>query len=157
MALGKNLLMILICIILGNLASQATSRGVYKASIAQKFDQWMAEYGRVYQDSTEKERRFAIFKKNVEFVEKFNSDGKKSYTLSVNQFSDLSDEEFLKHHTGYKTLINLSSTTSSEDDESLMYRRLQSRKIPASMDWREHGAVTPIKNQYSCSKLFPNS
>ncbi|XP_050369826.1 ervatamin-C-like [Argentina anserina] len=154
MAFGENLVTLAICIVLGTFASQATSRAVYKASIAEKHEQWMAEYGRVYQDSAEKERRFAIFKKNVEFVEKFNNDGDKSYTLSVNQFSDTTDEEFLKPHTGYKTPIQSSFTASSKDESFMYQRRLATEQIPARMDWREHGAVTPIKNQFSCGACW---
>ncbi|PRQ30346.1 putative fruit bromelain [Rosa chinensis] len=121
MAFEKILVMIAIFIILGTLlTSQATSRALYKASIAEKHEQWMAEYGRVYPDSTEKERRFAIFKKNVEFVEKFNNDREKTYKLSVNQFSDMTSEEFRRQHTGYKTPAG-SSLTSSSEDKSFTY------------------------------------
>ncbi|XP_040362818.1 ervatamin-B isoform X2 [Rosa chinensis] len=149
MAFEKILVMIAIFTILGTLASQATSRALYKASIAEKHEQWMAEYGRVYPDSTEKERRFTIFKKNVEFVEKFNNDREKTYKLSVNQFSDMTNEEFLRHHTGYKTPAGTSLTSSSED-KSFIYRSLSIDDIPASLDWSEQGAVTSIKDQDVC-------
>ncbi|KAL6201803.1 hypothetical protein ACLB2K_025515 [Fragaria x ananassa] len=97
MAFEQNLVMILIFIVLGILASQATSRASYKAnSIADKHEQWMAKHGRIYPDSKEKERRFAIFKKNVEFVEKFNSERNTTCTLSINKFSDMTNDEFLR-------------------------------------------------------------
>ncbi|CAN6563577.1 unnamed protein product [Malus baccata var. baccata] len=73
MAFERNISIVAILITLGTLASQATSRTLYEASIAAKHEQWMEKFGRVYQDSAEKERCFHIFKNNVEFVEKFNN------------------------------------------------------------------------------------
>ncbi|XP_050370643.1 senescence-specific cysteine protease SAG12-like [Argentina anserina] len=147
----QNLVMIVIFIVLGILASQATSLASYKtiSQLADKHEQWMAKHGRKYPDSKEKERRFAIFKKNVEFVEKFNNEGNTTYTLSVNKFSDMTNEEFLRHHAGFKMRAGTSSTTSSEDvlSSDKSGRNTSSHPIPARIDWREHGAVTPIKDQ----------
>ncbi|KAM0961237.1 hypothetical protein ACFX13_020969 [Malus domestica] len=146
MAFERNILIVAILITLGTLASQATSRTLYEASIAAKHEQWMEKFGRVYQDSAEKERRFHIFKNNVEFVEKFNSEGKKTYELGVNRFSDMTYEEFLSHHTGYKK----PTESTSSADASFTYKNLSLTDVPPSMDWREQGAVTPVKDQGRC-------
>ncbi|XP_062005478.1 senescence-specific cysteine protease SAG12-like [Rosa rugosa] len=134
---------------LGTLASQATSRALCEASIAQKHEQWMAKHGRVYPDNAEKQRRCDIFSKNVEFVEKFNNEGNKSYKLSINKFSDMTNEEFLTHHTGYKIPTTLSSTSSD-----FSYQSLAATGIPARVDWREQQAVTPIKDQARCGACW---
>ncbi|PQQ05588.1 ervatamin-C-like [Prunus yedoensis var. nudiflora] len=146
MAFEKNLVVIAIFIVLGTLASQATSRTLSEASIAAKHDQWMTKYGRVYADNAEKERRFAIFKNNVQFVEKFNTEGNKTYKLGLNEHSDLSDEEFLRKRTGYNRATELTSSANI----SFRYKDLSPTDVPPSIDWREKGAVTPIKNQGSC-------
>ncbi|XP_050147553.1 senescence-specific cysteine protease SAG39-like [Malus sylvestris] len=146
MAFERNILIVAILITLGTLASQATSRTLYEASIAAKHEQWMEEFGRVYQDSAEKERRFHIFKNNVEFVEKFNSEGKKTYKLSINQFSDMTHEEFLRHHTGYKK----PTESTSSADASFTHENLSLTDVPPSIDWREQDAVTPVKDQGDC-------
>ncbi|CAL9015620.1 unnamed protein product [Prunus brigantina] len=145
MAFEKNLVVIAIFIVLGTLASQATSRTLSEASIAAKHDQWMTKYGRVYADNAEKERRFAIFKKNVQFVEKFNTEGNKTYKLGLNEHSDLSDEEFLRQRTGYKRATELTSSANI----SFRYEDLSPTDVPPSIDWREKGAVVPIKDQGS--------
>ncbi|PRQ30354.1 putative fruit bromelain [Rosa chinensis] len=113
----------------------------------------MAEHGRVYPDSTEKRRRFVIFKENLEFVEKFNNDGEKTYKLSVNEFSDMTNEEFLSHHTGYKTPTGSSLTRSPKQMPGLYFPRPHI-DYPDSVDWREQGAVTDIKNQIPCNACW---
>ncbi|KAH7568800.1 hypothetical protein ACOSQ2_012182 [Xanthoceras sorbifolium] len=134
-----SLLMILVI-----LASQASSRVLDVASIAQKHEQWMSQYGRTYLDSAEKERRFQIFKENYDYIEKFNTAGNNTFKLGVNAFSDLTNEEFLASHTGFKMPPNprLSNTAS--------YRYQNLTEVADSIDWREKGAVTEIKNQRSC-------
>ncbi|XP_008225270.1 PREDICTED: zingipain-2-like [Prunus mume] len=146
MAFEKNLVVLALFIVLGTLASQATSRTLSEASFAAKHEQWMTKYDRVYEDNAEKERRFAIFKKNLQFVEKFNSEGNKTYKLGLNEHSDLSDEEFLRQRTGYKR----ATESTSSANISFRYKDLSPTDVPPSIDWREKGAVTPIKNQLRC-------
>ncbi|WJX09255.1 cathepsin L [Trifolium repens] len=65
--------------------------------------QWMMKYGITYANSTEMEKRRKIFKQNLEFIEKMNTINKaagKTYTLGLNDYSDLTPEEFLASHTG---------------------------------------------------------
>ncbi|XP_062017053.1 zingipain-2-like [Rosa rugosa] len=138
-----------IFIILGNLASQATSDALYESSIAEKHEHWMAKHGRVYPNAAEKERRFGIFRKNVEYVEKFNNEGNKTYKLNINSFADMTNEEFRRHHTGYRTPPGLSSTSSN-----FSYQSLAATDIPTTVDWREQQAVTPIKYQSQCGACW---
>ena len=148
MAFERNLLIVTILITLGTLASEATSGTLYQASIAEKHEQWMKKHGRVYQDSAEKERRFHIFKNNVEVVEKFNSEGNMTYSLGINQFSDMTYDEFLRHYTGYKQ----PTESTSSADASFTYENLSPADVLTSIDWREKGAVTPVKFQGRCGK-----
>ncbi|KAL6197241.1 hypothetical protein ACLB2K_032850 [Fragaria x ananassa] len=149
MALEGNLVIInalLSLILWGNLAiSQATSRswyGAHSINISQTFEQWMAKYGRIYPTSQEKGKRFAIFQTNLEYVENFNKQENKPYKLGLNQFSDMTNDEFLRHHTGYKRI----PTTST----SFRYQNLTDDDVPNSIDWRKQGAVTPVENQVDC-------
>ncbi|KAI5331738.1 hypothetical protein L3X38_021864 [Prunus dulcis] len=106
--------------------------------MAMKHELWMAKYARIYVDNAEKERRFKIFKENVEFIEKFNTEANHTYKLGLNEFSDPTDEEFTMFHTGYKP-------TSLFKNSSFQYENLTD--VPPSIDWRNKGAVTPVKFQ----------
>ncbi|CAL5412341.1 unnamed protein product [Camellia sinensis] len=105
------------------------SRTLPEVSMAERHEQWMARYGCVYEDDVEKEMRLKIFQDNVEFIESFDSvAGARPYKLSVNQFADLTNEEFQASHNGYKR----SSLPKASKTSSFTYKTLTA--IPSSMD-----------------------
>lgn len=68
-------------------ASRVRSRklqALQELSVAERHEQWMAKYGKVYEDASEKEMRLQIFKDNVEFIDAFNAAGDKPCKLSAN-------------------------------------------------------------------------
>ncbi|KAJ0082124.1 hypothetical protein Patl1_10567 [Pistacia atlantica] len=130
--------------IFGTWASQVMSRTLHEASIAEKYEQWMAQYGRTYEDNAEKQRRFMIFKDNLEFIEKFNNAGNQSHKLGINKFADLTMEEFKATHTGYKSTQPKSSKT------VLPFRYNDTEDVPSSLNWIDEGAVTDVKDQGQC-------
>ncbi|KAJ4703629.1 Cysteine Protease [Melia azedarach] len=139
----KAFLFPIMLIILATCASHVFSRTLQESSFVEKHEQWMAEYGRTYQDEAEKQMRFNIFRQNLEYVEKANKEGNRTYKLSVNKFSDLTNEEFRAFYTGYKMPSNSRPSTTSFRYENLT-------DVPPSKDWRQEGAVTGIKQQGSC-------
>lgn len=147
MALTLNINVIVsLFMILSSWASLAMSRTLHEAAMDEKHEQWMVRHGRTYKDQAEKEMRFKIFKQNLEFIQNFNKAGNRSYNLSINQFADLTDEEFLASRTGYKPMPAQSRTSST----SFTYQSLT--EVPSSLDWRENGAVTEVKDQGNCGK-----
>ncbi|GAB2259768.1 hypothetical protein Droror1_Dr00010623 [Drosera rotundifolia] len=84
---------------------------------------------------TEKEIRFEIFKKNVEYMEAMNKLNK-GFTLGLNEFSDIINEEFHATHNGYKRHARHAS---SVKPTSFKYENLTD--VPVSIDWRSQDAV----------------
>lgn len=135
---------------LGLCASRAASSRMLPEppSVSERYAQWMATYGRVYVNDAERETRFSIFKSNLEFVESFNKGGNKTYKLAINEFADMTNEEFRAYWDGYKI-----------SSDSRLYRKLPFKyenvtAIPSDIDWRKRGAVTPVKNQGKCGVDF---
>ncbi|GAB2234263.1 hypothetical protein Drorol1_Dr00003509 [Drosera rotundifolia] len=128
---------------LGLLASNVASSRLLSSelSMTEKHEHWMKQYGRVYKTNAEKERRFEIFKKNVEYIEAMNKMNR-SFTLGLNAFTDLTNEEFGASHNGYRR------PASSLKSTYFKYENLTD--VPASVDWVANGAVTPIKDQGQC-------
>ncbi|KAK9220715.1 hypothetical protein WN944_009138 [Citrus x changshan-huyou] len=91
--------------------------------------------------------RLKIFKENLEYIEKANKEGNRTYKLGTNRFSDLTNDEFRALYTGYKMPSpSHRSTTSS----TFKYQNLSMTDVPTSLDWRDKEAVTPIKDQREC-------
>ncbi|KAL3533793.1 hypothetical protein ACH5RR_007314 [Cinchona calisaya] len=122
------------------LSTQAMSRNLNEASMIEKHEQWMAQYGTVYKNEIEKANRYKIFKENVEFIESFNKAGTKSFKLGINKFADLTNEEFRATRNGYKP----------KECKGTSFRYENVSAVPSSMDWRKKGAVTGIKDQGQC-------
>lgn len=123
-------------------------------SIVDYHQQWMTQFSRVYQDESEKEMRLKVFKKNLKFIENFNNMGNQSYTVGVNEFTDWTTEEFLAAHTA-SALTNV-TTLSELFNETMPSRNWNISDIDIddeSKDWRDEGAVTPVKVQGACGKL----
>ncbi|KAL9664652.1 hypothetical protein QQ045_020057 [Rhodiola kirilowii] len=103
---------------------------------------WMVEHNKVYPNEIEKEKRFKIFQENVKYINEFNAAGDKPYKLGVNQFTDLTNEERVARYTGYTPPREWNANS------KLQYEKVSVKDLPEKWDWREKGAVTPVKNQY---------
>ncbi|XP_031376878.1 cysteine protease XCP2 isoform X1 [Punica granatum] len=113
------------------------------------FESWMAKHGKSYESFEEKLHRFEVFKENLKHIDETN---KKitNYWLSLNEFADLTHEEFKKMYLGLKK-VDLSERRQSSEEE-FTYRGFVD--LPKSVDWRKKGAVTPVKNQGSCGSCW---
>jgi cathepsin L len=76
--------------------------------------------------------------------------GMHSYTLGVNAFADWTFEEFKDIMFG--TRRNM--TTNKRGATSTFVRLPKNVQIPDNTDWRDMGAVTPVKNQGRCGSCW---
>ncbi|CAI8588567.1 unnamed protein product [Vicia faba] len=130
---------------LGLLAIQVTSRTLQDDSMYERHDQWMSHYNKVYKDHQEREKRLKTFSKNVNYIEAFNNnENNKSYKLGINEFADLTNEEFIASRNKFKGHMCSSITRTTT------FKYENETAIPSTVDWRKKGAVTPVKNQGQC-------
>lgn len=92
----------------------------------------VAEYGLSFGTHEEYEIRFGYFANKHQFIKKTNSE-QSSYWLGHNKFSTWTDFE-------YKRLLNRMPSVQNESK----IVELSVDDTPASVDWREKGAVNPI-------------
>jgi len=125
----------------------STSTGGYgEEAMKVRHQQWMAEHGRTYKDEAEKARRFQVFKANADFVDRSNAAGGNSYQLAINEFADMTNDEFVAMYTGFKAVPAGAKKTSGFKYENLTLSDADQQAV----DWRQKGAVTGIKNQGQC-------
>jgi cathepsin L len=134
-------------------------RGALLSSVAVQHERWMAKFGRAYTDADDKLRRREVFAANARHVDAVNRAGNRTYTLGLNQFSDLTDDEFVETHLGFrhmqlrpqeKNAPAAAADAFKAKGAALRDGQLQLQYVPGSVDWRAQGAVTEIKNQGTC-------
>ncbi|KAK4753381.1 hypothetical protein SAY87_022179 [Trapa incisa] len=109
----------------------------------------MVKHGKSYENLEEKLHRFEVFKGNLIHIDETNRKIT-NYWLGLNDFADLTHEEFKKMYLGLKK-VDMSRRRQSSD-EDFTYREVVD--LPKSVDWRKKGAVAPVKNQGSCGSCW---
>jgi C1A family cysteine protease len=110
------------------------------------FTKWMEQHGKEY-ESDQVFSRYNVFKANLDFIRKHN-EGNETYTMGMNEFGDLTWEEFRSTYIG-NVVSHRSPFLRSRNVADLSHI-----STPSSIDWVAKGAVTPVKNQGQCGSCW---
>ena len=114
-----------------------------------QFNTYMKTYNKSY-STNEYEYRFNVFCKNMEYVDKHNSQSNRTYDMGMNPFTDMTHSEFSS-----KWLMKpIDGTQHNQGKHTHRYNMRELSNIPTSMDWRSMGYVTDIKDQGHCGSCW---
>lgn len=107
-------------------------------SAEHRFAAFKAKFGRTYATQAEHDYRFGVFKANLRRARR-NQLLDPSAVHGVTRFSDLTPEEFQRNYLGLKPLRFPADIKRAP--------LLPTNNLPTDFDWRNHGAVTAVKDQ----------
>lgn len=109
------------------------------------FQQWKLTHGKRYESDEHELAKYNTFKTNAAYINEHNMK-EKSFTLALNQFADMTHDE-------YKAML-LGSGPRPNASTGSTYLEASNVVLPTEVDWRTKGYVTGIKNQASCGSCW---
>ncbi|KAL2609161.1 hypothetical protein R1flu_027734 [Riccia fluitans] len=117
------------------------------------FSAWEKKHGKKYLSDEERSHRMKVFKENLEYIDAHNKE-ESSYSLGLNRFADLTNEEYRKTFLGTRLDREKRALRRQQNPRKSRYENVDLKDLPTSIDWREKGAVSPVKNQASCGSCW---
>ncbi|CDW80414.1 cysteine proteinase aalp [Stylonychia lemnae] len=126
------------------------------------FTDYIRDFNKIYEDINHFKEAFTNFKEQLAQIQRFNSESTTDLKLGLNQYSDLSQNDYSKilqvaNFNGSESNQVISTDTViqqiTEIDQVSDYRILQ--QLPTSLDFRtKNNYLSPVKNQGKCASAY---
>ncbi|XP_005078487.1 cathepsin R-like [Mesocricetus auratus] len=113
-----------------------------------EWEEWKEKYEKSYSKENEELRR-SVWEENMKMIKHHNEEnslGKNGYTMEINEFGDMTVEEFRK-------TMNYIPVQTHREGRSIRKREVGG-VLPKSVNWRKKGYVTSVRKQAYCNSCW---
>ena len=115
------------------------------------FHAFKQTYNKSYASITENNFRLTVFKTNMNLINDHQKDASASFTLAINEFADLTFDEFKSKYlmTNFKSMKMV-----TEDSCGSEMSATDNIKEGSAVDWEAENVVQKVKNQGQCGSCW---
>ncbi|XP_062848547.1 cathepsin S-like [Trichomycterus rosablanca] len=127
-----------------------TALAITDPSLDLHWQMWKKNHSKIYSTEVEELGRREIWERNLHMITLHNLEatmGMHLYVVRMNHLGDMTEAEIMQSLAGTRVPPNLRRPT-------LPLVASSGRSVPDSIDWREKGYVTEVKQQGSCGSCW---
>jgi len=120
--------------------------------VVEEWEAWKVIHRKSYNSTEEEKFRMKIYMENKQRIAKHNTryyQGHHNYKLEMNHYGDLLPHEFSGIMNGYRHDLKL-----LQGSVGVSFIPPANVELPKNVDWRDKGAVTPVKDQGQCGSCW---